>query len=351
MVTSLKTDIATPSTTEDAGNSNAISRRTLLRGAVAAGLVAPLIGMASRRALAADAKPLKLAWNAGAACLAGVAVAYHNGVFAKHNLNVELINFSGSTDALLEAIATGKADAGVGMALRWLKPLEQGFDVKLTGGTHGGCLRMLTPKASGITDITGLKGKTIAVADMGGPAKNFFSVVLAKHGIDPVKDVEWKQYPGNLLALAIEKGEAHALTDSDPLTWGFLKEGKLVEIGTNLSGEYAHRTCCLIGVRGTLLREDKPTVAALTRALLEAQQITAASPETAAEAFAQYTPKYSRNDVADMLRTHTQGEQVIGDAFRGQLVQYVEELKLAGVFKPSTDPVKFVQRVTADVLA
>ena len=31
---------------------------------------------------------------------------------------------------LLEAIATGKADAGVGMALRWLKALEQGFAVK-----------------------------------------------------------------------------------------------------------------------------------------------------------------------------------------------------------------------------
>ncbi len=34
------------------------------------------------------------------------------------------------------------------MALRWLKALEQGFDVKLTAGTHGGCLNLLTAKDS-----------------------------------------------------------------------------------------------------------------------------------------------------------------------------------------------------------
>ncbi len=61
-------------------------------------------------------------------------------------LDVEFVNFGNSTDVLLEAIATGKADAGVGMALRWLKALEQGFDVKLTAGTHGGCLNLLTAK-------------------------------------------------------------------------------------------------------------------------------------------------------------------------------------------------------------
>ena len=35
-------------------------------------------------------------------------------------------------------------DAGLGMALRWLKPLEQGFDVKIAAGTHGGCMRVLS---------------------------------------------------------------------------------------------------------------------------------------------------------------------------------------------------------------
>ena len=61
--------------------------------------------------------------------------------------------FGGSTDQLLEVIATGKADAGVGMALRWLKPLEQGFDVRITTAIHGGCMRLLASKASGIARL------------------------------------------------------------------------------------------------------------------------------------------------------------------------------------------------------
>ena len=71
-------------------------------------------------------RKLKLSWNAGAICLAPLPVAVEHGIFKKHDLDVELINFGGSTEKLLEAIATGKADAGLGMALRWLKALEQG---------------------------------------------------------------------------------------------------------------------------------------------------------------------------------------------------------------------------------
>ena len=46
------------------------------------------------------------------------------------------------------------------------KPLEQGFDVKLTAGIHGGCMRVLATRSSGIVDLQGLKGRTIGVSDM-----------------------------------------------------------------------------------------------------------------------------------------------------------------------------------------
>ena len=35
--------------------------------------------------------------------------------------------------------------------------------------------------------------------------------------IDPNKDVDWRPYPGNLLNLAVEKGEVQAFLASDPL--------------------------------------------------------------------------------------------------------------------------------------
>jgi NitT/TauT family transport system substrate-binding protein len=164
-------------------------------------------------------KSLRLTWNASAICTVGVPVAQTKGYFEKRNLAVELINFGGSTDQLLEAIATGKADAGVGMALRWLKPLEQGFDVRITTAIHGGCMRLLAAKASGITKLEDLKGKTVGASDMGAPDKNFFSIRLAKLGIDPINDVQWKIYPADVLSIALQKGEVQAFTQGDPLGW------------------------------------------------------------------------------------------------------------------------------------
>ncbi len=202
-------------------------------------------------------RALKLTWNATAICTVGVPVAQEKGYFAKHNLDVDLVNYAGSTDQLLEAISTAKADAGIGMALRWLKPLEGGFDVKIAAGIHGGCMRLFSAGNSGITKLEQLKGKAIGVTDLAAPDRNFFSIMLHQAGIDPNKDVEWRVFPGDVLPVALKKGEVQAFCQGDPLGWIARERDGLTEVANNLSGEFAHRTCCVLGVRGTLIRQEK----------------------------------------------------------------------------------------------
>jgi NitT/TauT family transport system substrate-binding protein len=272
-------------------------------------------------------------------------------LFEKHGLNVELVNFGGSTDQLLEAISTGKSDAGVGMALRWLKPLEQGFDVKIVAGLHGGCLRLIGSKAANVAKIEDLKGKTVGITDMASPAKNFFSILLLKAGIDPIRDVQWRTYPGDLLGVAVDKGEIQALADGDPLTWAYARQPGLQEVATNLSGEYHTRTCCLLGVGDKLLKDNQPAAKALTAALLEAQHLAAHDPQTAAEAFVPYAPKYPVADLTAMLGSHAHHLSPQGAELRQQLALYADELKLVSVIKASTDTAKFAERITFDLNA
>ncbi|CEJ14286.1 NMT1/THI5 like protein [bacterium YEK0313] len=297
-------------------------------------------------------RALKLAWNASSICLSGPLVGVEQRIFEKYNLDVELINFGGSTDQLLEAIATAKADAGVGMALRWLKPLEQGFDVKITAGTHGGCMRLLAPAASGIRQLADLKGKTIAVADMTAPTKNLFAIQFHKLGIDAERDVEWRQFPGELLRAAVEKGEAHALADADPKTFAWLKDGKFTEISSNLHGEFAERTCCILGIRGSLIRSDRAVARALTAATIEAQDYLVHHPEISARIFSRFAPPNSPiEDLTALVRYHTHGNHPIGNDLKAQLRLYADELKAVAVFKPNTDSARFADRVYADVLS
>lgn len=332
-----------------------LHRRSLLgMGATAAATVA--LGAAGRQAIASQStepRKITLAWNASAICTASAPVAQEEGIFAANGLEVEFVNFGGSTEQLLEAIATGKADAGVGMALRWLKPLEQGFDVNITAGIHGGCMRLIGSTEQGITSLESLRGKTIGVADMAAPGRNFFSILLAKQGIDPERDVTWTQFPGDVLPLALEKGEAQAFADGDPKTWLWLKEygDELTEIATNLTGEYAHRTCCIVGIRGSLVRDERDIAGALTQSLLDAGHIVATQPEVGAAAFAKYGGIGSIDDLVEMIGSQSHGHQPIGEELQENIALYADELKLVGVFQDSTDSAAFAGKVYADVLS
>ncbi len=357
-----------------------VGRRALLRTAIAAGAVAPL-ALAAPRVFAAVGAPaaaklpagwnppiyhtaadippvvvagpphaLRLTWNANAICTVGVPVAKEKGIFARHNLDVELTNFGGSTDQLLEAIATGKADAGVGMALRWLKPLEQGFDVRITTAIHGGCMRLFAKKGSGITSIADLKGKTVGVTDLGAPDKNFFSIVLTHHDIDPLTEVDWKVYPADLMGVALQRGEIQVISLGDPLGWIIRERDDLQEIANNLDGEYAHRACCVLGVRGSLIRDDRPAAAALTQAIVEAQEFVANNPDEAAAIFAPYSTAKPAQ-LAAMLRSHTHHHHPTGAALQDEIALYINELKDIQVIKPSTNATKLSGKVYADVLS
>lgn len=355
-----------------------LSRRRLLVAAGLAGLCAPLGLMQAARALpgfgrTAVAEPLndapicrvsdtpgsakgparhiRFAYNGTGVCTAAIPVALHRGYFANHNLDVEFLQLAGNTDQMLQALATDKADAGGSMLLNWLKPLEQGMDIKLTTALHGGCTRLFAGKASGIKDITALKGKTIGVSSISGPPRNFFAILLSDSGLDPQRDVQWREFPADLLLTAWQRGEIDAIADSDPTAWLTERRanGDLVEIASNLTGEYADLSCCTLGVRSSLWKSDPGAVTALTHAIRDASHHVAEQPDDAAEVFSRYTPKVAVADLATMLRSHTHSHHPAGPALRSEVIKITNDLKRASIIKASTDPVKLANRVVIDI--
>ena len=245
--------------TNETSKRNMVSRRTVLGTVGAAGLVGTL-GVLAKPAMvrSADLQKVRLGWAQPAACHAPLAYAEKTGVFAKHGIDVELVDFlANGDDALTKYIASGKIDVGAGFLLGWLKPMDEGLDVRLISGTHAGCTRLLTTRTTGIKQALDLKGKTIAVAQSNGSAQQIFAVTLAKLGIDPNADVTWKVFPDNLLAVAVQKGEADALGHIDPQTFGWIKDEHLIEIANNQTGAYENLSCCTIGASTDFVKRDK----------------------------------------------------------------------------------------------
>ncbi|HEY0201912.1 MAG TPA: ABC transporter substrate-binding protein [Burkholderiaceae bacterium] len=329
------------------------SRRDLLRVGAAAAAVGSTGLLASSRAWSQPRKKITFAWSQISFCLTPVPVALERGIFEKNGLDVELLNWGGSTDQLLEALATGKADAGVGLIHRWVKPLEAGFDVKVVGSIHGGCLRFIGAKAAGVTiDPVTLKGKTIGVADLASPAKQFFSIHLAKNGIDIDKDVQWRVYPADLLDIAVKKGEVQAIADGDPNIYLIEKRnpGVFTEIGNSAKGEYAEKICCIVGARGEFARNDKAGAAAVVRSLAQAADYVAENPNEAARIFAKYTPKVPAEDIQKLLAELTYKHHPAGRGLRNEVEYFARDFHTAGVLKKSTDAARFADHVVVDVL-
>jgi len=330
-----------------------LGRRKLLRAAGAVSLLVAGGAPAVRAQTSPTKRHLRFAYNGTGICTSAIPVALERGFYEKNGLEVEFVALAGSTDQMLQALATDKADIGGSMLLSWIKPLEQGFDVKLTTGLHGGCTRLMVNRGSNIKDITGLKGKTIGVSSLSGPPRHFFSILLTRHGIDPETEVQWREYPADLLPVAMQRDEVQGIADSDPSIWltRLRSNGELVEIASNLSENYANFSCCTLGVRASLFHDEPEVVAAVTKAVREASAYVAANPDETAQIFSKYTPKVPVSEMAAMLRSHTHGHTPVGAALRDEVIQIASDLKRAGILKPSTDPTRLANRVVVDVAA
>ena len=76
-----------------------------------------------------------------------------------------------------------------------------------------------------------------------------------------------------------------------------------------------------------------------------------AKPELAAQAFLPQAPKDKTvEDLIGVLKDQTHGHNPTGADLRQEIALYAEELRDVQVFKQSTDPQEFADKVYADVL-
>lgn len=96
-------------------------------------------------------------------------LAYEAGLYKKHGLDADLVEFSSGTD-LIKAIVSGQLDIGVlgfSNAFTWV---ARGADLKIVGGAQRGYHSLLARKDAGVNEVADLKGKTLASQKQGSTA-------------------------------------------------------------------------------------------------------------------------------------------------------------------------------------
>lgn len=111
--------------------------------------------------------------------------AYEGGFYKKHGLDVELIEFKSGTD-LIKAIVGGQLDTGVLGFTNAASWSSKGADLKVVGGAQHGFHAILVRDDTGIKDVNGLKGHTLASQKEGSTADTVLrGVVLKDAGLKP----------------------------------------------------------------------------------------------------------------------------------------------------------------------
>jgi len=268
----------------------------------------------------------------GLTCEAPLYVAKEKGYFKEMGLDAELVKCEWGQ--FKDLVGLGTIHVVHQPIMAFLKPIEEGLDVKLTAGIHRGCLRVQTPLGSNLKTPQDLKGKRIGVPGMGTPPFIYANRVLGDNGVDPRNDVQWKVFSSAELGLALEKGEVDAIACSEPIGLLLLAEKKVQNVSDQTLDEpYASEYCCGVIVNGKYADTNPEATAAVTKAIMKGAKWVETNPRAAAVMSVEKKYIASNPELnADALGRLRYVPSIVGgkDAIRGA----AEGMKRAGILKP-----------------
>jgi NitT/TauT family transport system substrate-binding protein len=316
-----------------AGNEKRMSRRAALRTVALATMGGFALGGCKRNAASAGNK-IRVG-VVGITCEAPIYTAVEKGFFKEEGLEPELVRCDWKN--YKDALALGQYDITHHLVMYFLKPIEQGLDVKFTAGIHRGCLRLQVPVNSPIKSVKDLRGKRIAAPGMGTPPFIFANRVLGANGVDAGKEITWLVYPNGELGLALDKGEVDAIADSEPIGSMLVAQGKVRNIADQAAdAPYKDEYCCAVIVNGNFAKASPQKTAAATRALLRAAKWVETNPKAAATISVEGKYLASTVDQNTFAISHLRYVPSVIGAQKA-IVSAAEEMKIAGMLNPGTD--------------
>jgi len=268
----------------------------MLRTAVACAIVAMATSVASQAALAAD--QVRIAVSSTALFFASAYVAKQMRYFEENDLDVSVIDV-GSGSNVIASVVGGSAEIGVAGIRNISNGVLKGQALKAFGSSLIGFPNFLVVR-KGFMDEAGLKagsalgarvaslrGKNVAVNDIGGSAGDFVRELLRRGGFgdrDAVL-VNISSTPGRLAALKAKRVDALVGYAPEPETAILEGYGEiLVDSATDMP-EIKAIAYIMHFARAAYLREKPEVTERLVRALAKATQLMQNDTAKARDAF------------------------------------------------------------------
>jgi NitT/TauT family transport system substrate-binding protein len=209
-------------------------------------------------------------------------------LYAEGFTNVQYVDLS--TD-VYSAFASGKIDISMAFVAPFIIQVESNVPIVLLGGVHSGCFELFgTERVKAIRD---LKGKTVAVPDLGSPHHLFVASMAAYVGVDPKRDINFAVHPAAESMRLLVEGKIDALMGFPPVPQE-LREKKIghVIVNSGIDRPWSQYFCCIVAANREFVRKHPVATKRTLRAIVKAANFCAAEPERAARLVADKGYRY-----------------------------------------------------------
>jgi NitT/TauT family transport system substrate-binding protein len=199
----------------------------------------------------------------------------------------------GGTAGVYKALASGEIDITLAFVGPSILRLDAGDAIVFLAGGHVGCFELFgTDRVRTIHD---LKGKAVAVPELGDPQHVFLSSMMAYVGLDPRTDINWVTHPRaeSIRLLAEGKIDAYLGFPPDPQELRAKQIGHVV-VNSALDRPWSQYFCCMVTANREFIRKHPVAAKRALRAILKAANMCALEPEWAAQSIVDkgFTPRY-----------------------------------------------------------
>ena len=190
-----------------------------------------------------------------------------------------------------EGFIASTIDISMAFIAPYIIQMDAGVPIVLLGGIHAGCFELFgTDRVKAIRD---LKGKTVAVPELGS-AHHVFVAAMASHvGIDPNREINFVIRPPaqSMQLLADGKIDALMAFPPDPQELRDKKIGRVI-VNSGLDRPWSQYFCCIVAAHHEFVRKHPVATKRALRAILKATEFCAAEPEKAARLVADKGYRY-----------------------------------------------------------
>jgi NitT/TauT family transport system substrate-binding protein len=187
--------------------------------------------------------------------------------------------------------AAGMIDISMAFVAPFIIQIDASLPLVLLGGVHAGCFELFgTGRVRAIRD---LKGKTVAVPELGSPHHVFIAAMASYVGIDPNRDINFVTHPVGDSMQRLAEGKVDALMGFPPVPQE-LREKKIghVIVNSGLDRPWLQYFCCIVAAHQDFLSKNPVATKRALRAILKATHFCAVEPERAARLVADKGYRY-----------------------------------------------------------